>query len=93
MAYRKNVTDKQQGDIEQAADCSAIRIFWFDGKYEQTGKVKAIPALDLTGQGNTGGVTTDSMRMINPRGSTLGSGSVIGTHNDKPAVFQTPGKV
>jgi len=90
--YLKNPTDKQQNDLEQAADCSAIRFPWFDGKYPQTGVVKAIPAEDLTGKGNTGGKTSDAIRMIQPKGSTIGSGSVIGSHNDKPAVFATPGK-
>lgn len=84
--YRKNVTDKQQGDIERAADQSAERFFWFDGKAVQTGATKAIPALDLQGQGNTGGVTTSSKRAI------AGSGSVIGSHNDKPSQFEAPGK-
>jgi len=84
--YRKNVSSKDQGDIESMADQSAERFAWFDGKDIQTGIVKAIPALDLQGQGNTGGVTTSSKRAI------PGSGSVIGSHNDKPAVFETPGR-
>jgi len=84
--YRKNVTDKQQADIEQMADHSAERFAWFDGKAIQTGLTKSIPALDLQGQGNTGGVTTSSKRAI------PGSGSVVGSHNDKPATFETPGK-
>ena len=91
--YLKNPTDKQQNDLEQAADCSAIRFPWFGGQNSNTGVVKAIPAEDLTGQGNTGGVTSDAIRMIKPIGSVLGSGSVIGSHNDKPAVFYSPGKV
>lgn len=86
MSYRSNVTDKQQGDIERAADHSAVRLAWFDGKQIQTGVTKAIPALDLQGQGNTGGVSTSSKRVI------AGSGAVIGSHNDKPARFDSPGK-
>ena len=87
MSYRKNVTDKQQGDIEAAAADSSNRFPWFDGKEIQTGIVKAIPALDLQGQGNQGGTTTSSKRQI------PGSGAVIGSHNDKPGTFDTPGKV
>jgi len=86
MGYRKNVTDKQQGDVEAAAAHSANRFAWFDGKAVQTGTVKSIPALDLQGQGNTGGTSTSSKRAIS------GSGAVIGSHNDKPARFETPGK-
>jgi hypothetical protein len=86
MGYRAKVTDKQQGDIERAADQSANRFAWFDGKSIQTGTMKAVPALDLQGQGNTGGVTTSSKRMV------PGSGSVVGSHNDNPARFETPGK-
>ena len=86
MSFRTNVTDKQQGDIERAADHSANRFFWFDGKAGQTGLTKSIPALDLQGQGNTGGVSTSSKRQV------AGSGAIISSHNDKPAVFETPGK-
>lgn len=87
MAYRKNVTDKQQADIEQAADHSAIRFSWFDGKRGQVGQTKAINAYDLQAQGNgTGSQVTSAIKKI------AGSGSVIGSHNDKPAEFETPGK-
>lgn len=86
MAYIKNPTDKQQGDIEAAAAHSANRFAWFDGKAIQTGIVKSIPALDLQGQGNTGGTSTSSKRAI------AGSGAIIGSHNDKPDRFDNPGK-
>jgi hypothetical protein len=86
MSYRKNVTDKQQGDIEAATADSANRFSWFDGKQIQTGVTKSIPALDLQGQGNTGGTSTSSKRAIS------GSGAVIGSHNDRPSQFDTPGK-
>jgi len=86
MAYRKNVTDKQQGDIEAFNDNSAIRFAWFDGKVEQTGKTKAIPAYDLQAQGNAGGTVSSAKRQF------LGNGLCIGSHNDKPAVFENPGK-
>lgn len=84
MSYRKNVSDKEQGDIERAADHSAIRFAWFDGKAIQTGMMKAIPALSLLGRWRSG--MTSAMRAI------PGSGSVIGSHNDKPFQFETPGK-
>ena len=90
--YLKNPTDKQQNDIERAADCSAIRFPSFDGQFPQTGVMKAIPAEDLTEQGNAGGTTTDAMRMVNPVGKSIGTGSVIGSHNDRPALFTNPGK-
>jgi hypothetical protein len=87
MAYRANVTDKQQADIEQAEDDSAIRVFWFDGKAQQTGQVKSFRALDLQPQGNTTQRTTDAQKMV--AGSVAGG---IGSHNDKPHRFDTPGK-
>jgi hypothetical protein len=43
----KNVSDKEQGDVERAADHSAIRFPWFDGKESQKGVTKAIGAYDL----------------------------------------------
>lgn len=86
MAYIANVSDKQQTDIERAADDSAIRFPWFDGKAQQTGEVKSVPAYDLQAQGNTGS--------SGARGVALTSGSklVIGSHNDHPSRFETPGK-
>ena len=86
MAYRANVTDKQQSDIERAADHSAIRFQWFDGKAIQTGATKAINAYDLQAQGNSGGQSSSVKKHI------AGSGSVIGSHNDKPAIFENVGK-
>jgi hypothetical protein len=86
MSYRRNPTDKQQTDIERAEDDSSNRIAWFDGKMVQTGQVKAIPALDVDGQGNVGGLCTSAKRAI------PNSGAVIGSHNDKPHRFETPGK-
>ena len=87
MAYRANVTDKQQADIERAEDDSAIRVMWFDGKTPQTGMVKSFRAIDLQPQvsGSTG--SNDSMKMV--AGSVAGG---IGSHNDHPARFETPGK-
>jgi hypothetical protein len=86
MAYRANVSDKQQGDIESALNDSAIRISWFDGKAEQTGEAKFVRAYDLSGQGNVGAGVTSAVRQFS------GSGLSIGCHNDKPARFETPGK-
>ena len=86
MAYRANVTDTQQGNIERAADRSATRIFWFDGKAGQVGAVKAIRAYDLQAQGNAGSAVSSLKRQFS------GSGLSLGQHNDKPAVFETTGK-
>ena len=86
MSYIPNVSDKQQNDIESAANDSAIRLLWFDGKTIQTGITKFIRAFDLQAQGNTGSQSTSAMRQFN------GSGLCIGSHNDKPARFETPGK-
>jgi len=86
MGYRANVTDKQQGDLERATADSAIRIQWFDGKTEQTGQTKTVPAYDLQAQGNAGGHGASAVRAI------PGSGAVVGSHNDKPSRFETPGR-
>ena len=85
MAYRANVTDKQQTDIERFYDHSAIRFFWFDGKVEQTGLTKAIPAYDLQNQGNTAESKSNTVKVITGTG-------VIGCNNDHPSVFETPGR-
>ena len=86
MSYRANVSDKQQADLERATDHSATRFSWFDGKAIQTGLVKAVNAYDLQAQGNSGGQSSSAKKQI------ANSGSVIGSHNDKPAMFETPGK-
>ena len=85
MAYRANVTDKQQADIERFNDHSAIRFSWFDGKVEQTGVTKAIPAYDLRNQGNGVEARSNAIRVMTGTG-------VIGCSNDHPSVFETPGK-
>ena len=87
MAYRANVSDKQQGDIEQFNDHSATRFQWFDGKSEQTGVTKAVRAYDLQAQGNAGSETVSAMRQFS------GSGLCVGSHNDHPARFESPGKI
>jgi len=87
MAYRANVTDKQQTDVERAQDDSAIRFPWFDGQAQQTGEVKSIRALDLQPNGGTGEQTRDAREMVS--GSIAGG---IGSHNDHPHRFDTPGK-
>jgi hypothetical protein len=85
MAYRKNVTDKQQADIERFNDHSAIRFSWFDGKALQTGETKSIPAYDLQAQGNGVGAKSDAVKVI-------AGTNIIGSHNDHPSVFENPGK-
>lgn len=84
--YRANISDKQQVDFENAANDSAIRLPWFDGKQEQTGETKFIRAYDLQAQGNTGSTVSSAVRQFS------GSGLSVGSHNDKPAMFETPGK-
>jgi hypothetical protein len=86
MSYIPNVTDKQQNDIENALNDSAIRLFWFDGKDIQTKETKFVRAYDLQAQGNTGSQVTTAMRQFS------GSGLCIGSHNDHPSRFDTPGK-
>lgn len=86
MAYRANVSDKQQCDIERFYDHSADRFAWFDGKSIQTGVVKAVRAYDLNAQGNDGSTASSAMRQFS------GNGLCVGSHNDKPARFETPGK-
>jgi hypothetical protein len=83
MSYIRNITDKQQTDIERVADSSAIRFAWFDGKVEQSGVFKAIPAYDAVNQGNTGEARSDVVKTRT---------NIIGSHNDKPHLFENPGK-
>lgn len=87
MAYRANVTDKQQADIERAEDDSAIRVMWFDGKAQQTGVVKSFRAYDLQQQAVSASHSTDAQQVVS--GSVAGG---IGSHNDHPGRFDTPGK-
>ena len=84
MTYRSNVTDNEQNQVEKAADDSAIRIQLFDGKEVQTGETKFVRAYDNQAQGNNGGQVTSSIAKY--------GGSVIGQHNDKAHIFESPGK-
>lgn len=88
MAYRANVTDKQQGDVERAADDSAIRVMWFDGGEQQTGAVKSVRALDAQSQGNAPQPVTDARKMV---ANSIAGG--IGSHNDRPFRFDAPGRI
>jgi hypothetical protein len=83
--YRANVSDKQQVDLENALNDSAIRIPWFDGKEMQTGVTKFVKANDLQQQRDVSATSPamDNMKQF---------GHIIANHNDKPAVFETPGK-
>jgi hypothetical protein len=85
--YRKNITDKQQSDIETFVAHGAQRLQWFDGKAEQVGETKSLRTTDLQAQGNAGSTVTSALRQFGQ------SGHSIGCHNDKPAVFETPGRV
>ena len=86
MSYIKNVTDNQQSQIENAANDSAIRFESFDGKQDQKGQTKFIRAFDLQAQGNVGSQVTSAVRQFSNNGLWVGS------HNDTPARFETPGK-
>ena len=48
--YRANVSDKDQVDLENALNDSAIRLQWFDGKEMQTGETKFVKSDDLQQQ-------------------------------------------
>jgi len=91
MSYRANVTDKEQSDIEQAANDSAIRVESFDGKAQQTGQTKFVKAYDGANQAPNGTGATSVVRQFGSSVS-MGQGHIIGQHNDKPAVFENPGK-
>jgi len=82
--YRPNVTDKEQADIEAAADDSAIRLQWFNGKKVQEGETKLIKAYDNQNSTNDNGSPNDTVKSLN--------GSTIGSHNDNISSFATPGK-
>lgn len=86
MAYRANVSDKEQVDLENALNDSAIRLQWFDGKQIQTGETKFVKADDLQQQRDASGSATparDNMKQL---------GHIIASHNDHPARFETPGR-
>ena len=86
MPYIRNITDNQQNRIERAADDSAVRLSWFDGKLEQMLEIKFIRAFDLNAQGNDSAPVVDGSRQFGM------SGHCIGSHNDHPGIFVTPGK-
>ena len=83
MTYRANITDKEQSDVERAADDSAIRVQSFDQEDQTSGKtkmVKAYDGVDGNAQAPNASGATSAIRQI------PNSGAVIGQHNDKPAV-------
>jgi hypothetical protein len=89
MAYRANVTDKQQSDIERAADDSAIRLQWWkqtDGQTVTEGETKMIPAYDLSNTADAGGSPNDGVLQVSR------AHMVVGSHNDDPSRFAEPGK-
>ena len=89
MAYRANVTDKQQNDIERAVDDSAIRVqAWkqTDGQTATEGVTKSIPAYDLSNTTDAGGSPNDGTVQVSR------AHMVVGSHNDKPARFAEPGR-
>lgn len=89
MTYRKNVTDKEQSDIERAEDDSAIRLQSFkltDGQSATEGVTKMIPAYDMNNDADAGGSPNDGITQVSR------ANMVVGSHNDKPYRFAEPGK-
>ena len=86
MAYRKNVTDKQQGDVESAVSDSAARFAWFDGKQEQVGQMKSVRAYEVPSTEDVPAQATPLKRQFS------GSGLCVAPYDDKPSVFENPGK-
>ena len=89
MAYRANVTDKEQSDIERAADDSAIRVQSFkleDGQTSTNADTKMVPAYDLSNTTDGGGSPNDAVNQVNR------AHMVVGSHNDKPHRFSEPGR-
>jgi len=89
MAYRANVTNKEQNDIETALDDSAIRLQSFeltDGQTGTEGVTKMIRAYDLQAQADAGGSPSSAVLANNRAQMTVRS------HNDKPHRFDEPGK-
>ncbi len=89
MAYRPNVTDKEQNDIETQVDSSAIRVFSWKGVDGQTSNdpdVKIIKAYDLEAQADEAGSPSSDVLQVNRKHM------VIGSHNDNPSRFSEPGR-
>jgi hypothetical protein len=88
MTYRANVTDNEQATIEAANNDSAIPVRSNQQENQTIGKTKMVPAYGVGEPANAenGTGTTSAIRAI------PGSGAVIGSHNDKPHRFATPGK-
>ena len=75
--YIPNVTDKQQSDIERAAD---------EGQTQTEGKTKMVPAYDLSNTTDAGASPNDAVAQVSR------AHMVIGSHNDKPHRFSEPGR-
>ena len=91
--YRANPTDKQQADLERFHDHSAIRVMWWNGRFQQTGEVKSIKANDLQSGSDAGG-SPSSAGLVPPATPNRANNQrmVIGSHNDRPWRFDNPGK-
>jgi len=91
--YRPNPTDKQQVDLERFNDHSAIRVFWFNGRLQQTGDVKNFKANDLQPGSDAAG-SSGSAALVPPAVPSQAANRrmVVGSHNDKAWRFNTPGK-
>jgi len=72
MAYRANVSDKEQTDIENALNDSAVRLPWFTPDSQPA--TKFVRAYDAERQ--TAVVAQTDVRKF--------PGNALGSHNDKP---------
>lgn len=74
MAYVKNPSDKQMVDQMRASEDSAIRIYWFNGQYQQIGEIKHIKAYDLQ----------EELQPTPQSDAMKHYGNIICSHNDRP---------
>jgi len=80
MAYFKNPTDKQMTDLDRFNSHSAIRFPWW--KRSQQGVIKNYKAYDLQPE----------LQAVSEPDAVKQYVRTIGSHNDRPARFDTPGK-
>jgi len=98
MAYRKNVSDKQQVDLEQFCDKGGQSLSWWQG--DQTAKRVLMPRQSV-GIGCLVGATnapydaathpTPNLAYYPLAAQRLAPAAII-SHNDKPWRFENPGK-
>ena len=82
--YKSNVSDKQQSDIESAENDSAMPLAWWN--HDGDGEFIRIPAYDTQPKHNQSGQPNDASLANNRKQMSIGS------HNDNPHRFDSPGK-